>query len=395
MRTQSDIATITCPHCNRPFEITDALRASVETQLREGYSAEIEALNEAHTRALAEAETKAAARTEVLVQERYAVDMTDLRRQVEEQKSTVKALQKEELRLRQQAREIEAQKQSLELEIVRRVDSAREEAARTIRDQVAHEHAVKEREKDLQIEGMRRQIEELQRKASQGSQQLQGEAAEQCLQDRLESAFPQDGLDPVPTGIRGADLVQLVRDQQGRAAGIVVWESKRTKGWSKEWPSKLRADMQRLGGDLGVIVTDVMPNDSDQYLIDGDVVIIRPALVEIVATMLRRALIDVARARRQSGVQADRQALVFAYLTSPECKRRVEALLASLTEMQQALERERRAMQKHWTNREKQLRVAADQVVGLWGDLHGIAGAALPAIAHLELPDPEAVGQTD
>jgi hypothetical protein len=270
--------------------------------------------------------------------------------------------------------------------------------ARTIREQVAHEQAVKEREKDLQIDGMRRQIEDLQRKASQGSQQLQGEAAEQCLQDRLQDAFPQDGLDPVPTGIRGADLVQLVRDEQGRAAGIIVWESKRTKGWSKEWPSKLRADMQRLGGDLGVIVTDVMPSECDQYLIDGDVVIIRPALVEIVATMLRRALIDVARARRQANVQVDRQALVFAYLTSPECKRRVEALLESLTEMQQALERERRAMQKHWSNREKQLRIAADQVVGLWGDLHGIAGAALPAISRLELPEAEeavAVAQGD
>jgi hypothetical protein len=183
--------------------------------------------------------------------------------------------------------------------------------------------------------------------------------------------------------------MQLVRDEVGRAAGTIVWESKHTKAWSKEWPSKLRGDMQRLPGDLGVIVTDIMPTDDSQYVVDGDVVIIRPALVEIVASMLRRALIEVSRARRASNVQADRQALVFAYLSSPECKRRVESLLESLTDMQQGLERERRAMQKQWSNREKQLRSAADQIVGLWGDLHGIAGAALPAISRLELPDPQ------
>jgi len=389
MRNQSGIATITCPNCRKPFEITEALRSSVEAQLREGYSAEIAALNEKHTRVLAEAEAKAAARADLRAREQQALEMTDLRQQVEEQRVQVTSLQREELRLRKDAREVEARKAGLEVEIARRVDSARAEAGSAVRIQLAQEHSAKEREKDLQLEGMRHQIEELQRKANQGSQQLQGEAGEQCLHERLQEVYPQDSFDPVPTGIRGADLVQFIRDERARDAGIVVWESKRTKGWSKEWPAKLRADVQRLGGDVGVIVTDVMPNDGDQYVVDGDIVIIRPALVEIVATMLRRAVIDVSRARRQANVQADRQALVFAYLTSPDCKRRIEALLESMTGMQEALERERRATQKQWSNREKQLRIAADQIVGLWGDLHGLVGAALPAIARLELPEPE------
>jgi hypothetical protein len=65
-------------------------------------------------------------------------------------------------------------------------------------------------EKDQTIESMSRTIEELKRKAEQGSQQAQGEALETDLEEMLRARFPMDAVEPVAKGELGADVVQRV-----------------------------------------------------------------------------------------------------------------------------------------------------------------------------------------
>ena len=54
--------------------------------------------------------------------------------------------------------------------------------------------------------------------------------------------------------------------------------------------------------------------------------------------------------------------------------------------MQADLDRERKAMTRLWAKREMQSEGVIDSTVGMYGDLQGIAGRALPAIEGLELP---------
>ncbi len=65
------------------------------------------------------------------------------------------------------------------------------------------EHQLKQRELEKQLEDQRKLIEEMKRKAEQGSMQLQGEIQELALEEMLKAAFPFDMISEVGKGIRG------------------------------------------------------------------------------------------------------------------------------------------------------------------------------------------------
>jgi hypothetical protein len=54
--------------------------------------------------------------------------------------------------------------------------------------------------------------------------------------------------------------------------------------------------------------------------------------------------------------------------------------------MQTDLNRERTAMEKIWSSREKQLQKALFNMAGMYGDMQGIIGKSLPDMKILELP---------
>src|SRR5262249_23795753 len=82
-------------------------------------------------------------------------------------------------------------------------------------------------EKEEQIASMQRQIDELKRKAEQGSQQLQGEVQELVLEEMLRTRFSRDVIEPVPKGEFGGDVLQRVIGPTGQECGKILWESKR------------------------------------------------------------------------------------------------------------------------------------------------------------------------
>ena len=103
------------------------------------------------------------------------------------------------------------------------------------------------------------------RKLQQGSQQTQGEVLELELEELLRAAFPFDQIEPVPKGINGADLIHRVHNKNGHCCGTIVWESKRTKGWSDGWIQKLKDDLRLTKGDIAVIVSEALPKEIDNF----------------------------------------------------------------------------------------------------------------------------------
>ena len=114
-------------------------------------------------------------------------------------------------------------------------------------------------EKEEQIASMQRQIEDLKRKAEQGSQQLQGEVQELELEATLRSKFPHDLIEPVPKGEFGGDVLQRVMGPFGQPCGTILWESKRTKNWADGWLTKLRDDQRKAKADIALIVSNALP----------------------------------------------------------------------------------------------------------------------------------------
>ena len=243
---------------------------------------------------------------------------------------------------------------------------------------------------------MQRQIEELQRIAEQGSQQLQGEALELELEATLRAKFPMDTIEAVGKGEFGGDVVQRVCGPMGQQCGAILWESKRTKNWSDGWLAKLRGDQRSVGAEIAVLVSDALPKNIDTFgHIDGVWITERRFAIPLVIA-LRQTLIEVAATRQAQEGQETKMELDYQYLTGPRFRHRVEAIVEKLSDMQGDLDREKKAMTRLWAKREAQIEGVIESTVGMYGDLQGIAGMALQEIEGLEVPLLESdVAETD
>ncbi len=232
---------------------------------------------------------------------------------------------------------------------------------------------------------MQRQIEDLKRKAEQGSQQLQGEALELELETNLKTKFPFDNIEPVAKGEFGGDVLQAVVSQTGQVCGAILWESKRTKNWSDGWLAKLRGDRRAANAVIAVLVSNALPKELETFgNIDG-ICITQPRYAMPLAITLRQSLIEVANTRLAQEGQETKMELVYQYLTGPKFRHRIEAIVEKFTDMQTDLDKERKSTMRLWAKREAQIQGVIESTVGMYGDLQGIAGKAIQEIEGLEL----------
>ena len=269
--------------------------------------------------------------------------------------------------------------------IEKQVGAARQEIFRKAQQQVEESQTLKIKEKDEQLASMSRKIEELQKKAAQGSQQLQGEAMELQLEEALTNRFPLDRIEPIAKGVSGADLRQFVMARSGEEAGSILWELKRTKNWSNDWTSKLKTDQRAAGAEIAILISEARPDGIETFEFHEGVYVAAPRYAVPLALVTRQMLLTVAKTRTAQTGQQDKMAMVYEYLTGSQFQHRVEAICEHFTIMQEELAKERSAMQRIWARREKQIQGVIDNTVGLYGDLEGIAGRAMPQIDGLEL----------
>jgi hypothetical protein len=159
------------------------------------------------------------------------------------------------------------------------------------KEEVQDASDLKVREKEEQIASMQRHIEELRRKAEQGSQQLQGEVQELELETILRQKFTHDLFETVPKGEFGGDLIQRVVGPTGQIYGSILWEAKRTKSWSHGWLRKLREDQRAAKADVALIVSHALPKGLQTFdHVDG-VWVTEPRCAVPVAIALRESLL--------------------------------------------------------------------------------------------------------
>ena len=391
--------SILCPHCGKKIQLTEALTHPIEEKLRREFDSEtkkaereheaaLEALKKEHAQGIASERAAIEKAARKRAEEVLAQDMMDLKSQLNEKAKLLDDARKQELTLRKREREIEERSRALALELERKLDEERAKIREDALAKAAEEHHLRDREKDKQLEDMRKQIEDLKRKAEQGSQQAQGEVQELALEEILRSNFRFDEIEPVAKGVRGADVLQRVCSSSGKAHGIILWESKRTKAWSDGWAQKLKDDLREAKADFGVIVSSVLPKGIDhigQY--EGIWVADFPSLVGL-GTALRTSIAQLAQARDAMAGKGEKMELIYRYLSGPEFRHRVEAIVEAFVAMKTDLDSEKRAMERTWAKREKQIERVIGNTSGMYGDLQGLIGASLSPIPALEMsPD--------
>lgn len=293
--------------------------------------------------------------------------------------------QKVQADLLRKQRELDDAKRELDLTIEKRV----QEGLTATRDQAKKEAEeglkFKVMEKEQTIASMQKQIEELKRRAEQGSQQLQGEVQELELEAMLTSKFPLDQISPVAKGEHGGDVLHRVVGSFGQACGTILWESKRTKNWSDGWLIKLREDQRQAKAEIAIIVSQALPKEVETFeFIDG-VWVTHPKVALPLAIAMRNTLMEVAGARQASEGQQTKMEMVYQYLMGPRFRQRVQAIVEGFSSMKEDLDKERKVIMKQWAKREEQIDRVMMATVGMYGDLQGIAGKTLQEIEGLEL----------
>ena len=403
----NEFSGVTCPKCGEVFALdVTALAGPLVAATKSDYEKQIASLYAAHKRAednlatkaseavvkarneaaeAAKLEAKDAVAESLLAAQNRASEaearMGDLRlKLVDAQAAQAEALRKE--------RELADRERELELTIQKQVSEQVNAAASKAETAVDERYRLKLLEKDTLLDSMQKKVEELNQKITQGSQQTQGEAQELDLEAKLRAAFPFDTIAEIAKGVNGADCSQVVSSPTGARCGLILWESKRTKNWSDGWLPKLREDGRKAQADLLVLVSQALPEElsATSFGCIDSVWICAPALATTLATALRATLLAVHNTKQvQAGMQSKSEE-VYAYVTGPQFRRRVEALVESFTAMNEDLTAEQKSMQRQWAKRATQIERILSSTTGMFGDLQGIAGKALPEPAGLALP---------
>jgi hypothetical protein len=352
---------ITCPNCGQEFEMSDALTGRLREHLKEELLQDVkrrEARIKEKTEALKAQEAQVAKSREAIEEEieaklkerlsevekkaakklegRYADQLKELQSDLEEKDAAIKTFREQELELRKEQRKLKEAAESLELEVARKLDAEREKICEEVSKKAAEDHRLKDLEKDKLIKDLQNSVEDMKRKAEQGSMETQGEVLEQDFEAQLQAFFVHDDIQPVPKGIKGADLVQTVRTPMGGECGILLWETKNTKAWSNTWIPKLKDDMIETRASIAILVSVVLPAGIKRFgQVDG-VWVSDPLCAIPLAAALRQQLMAISQERTASTGKSEKMEALYGYLAGVEFKQKIEGIIEAFTSMQKS-----------------------------------------------------------
>lgn len=405
---------IKCPNCGFEFDVEEAIAGKLEAHLRKEFeqkaASQAEALNrerellherekalkekEAQQNAILEQKLKAEVEAqrqqiELAARESVSAQMEALKKESDERKAEIDRFKKHEVEMLKKERELTEAREQMELDLQKRMLEQQTEIEQKARQKEREQFELEKRALLKQIEDNKNLAEEMRRKAEQGSMQLQGEVQELALEETLRNTYPFDRIEEVPKGVRGADCIQRVVNSKQQECGSIVYESKRTKAFGGDWVDKLKQDQLTCKADIAVLVTETMPSDMDRFGERNGVWVCGFHEVRSVSFVLREMLLRLYGVQAAQHNRGDKKELLYSFFTSNEFAQLFRRVIENFEAMEQQLSREKKAMNKLWSEREKQIWGVQENLSALFGSIKGIAGNELDSGSILELPGTE------
>lgn len=404
---------VKCPHCGSRFTPEEAISHDIRVELEkkfeqkllenartieektrrqeaERYRAQLQHLEEdrkVKTSRLKELEKAALtlAERELQIREREDRVEVEMKKRLLEREKLIRehaektALEKALLEVREREQKLALERERMELILKKRIVEETEKAR-------AEEH-MKLAELQKKLDDQSRLINEMKRKSEQGSMQMQGEVQELAIEEYLRSTFIRDEVEEVSKGKRGGDCVHIIKDHYENVCGRILYESKRTKHFSYEWISKIKDDMRLQQADLGVIVTEALPDGMTRFGEIEGVWVCSFVEFKALSLLFRHNLARIGEVLAAQENKGDKMQMIYTYVTGNEFRQKLEAAFESYREMQDDLSREKALFTTQWAKREKRMLRAMENLAALYGDVRGIAGGAVPEIKSLEVSD--------
>jgi hypothetical protein len=401
---------IKCPNCNFPIDVEEIIKHQIEEKLekehREKYHKDALIIQQEKERMLKEKQEFEAFKTNEkeiffkrleseknkIAEEEFKKAklqseqiLLEMNKKLEESQKSNILLQQKELELQNQ---MNMQRMQLELEMKKSLLEEQQQIAEKIRKEEQEKIQIEKKEWERKFNDQKNLLDEMQRKANLGSQQSQGEAMEIVLEESLRRAFPYDEIIEVHKGMKGADVIQIIRNNQLQNCGSIVYESKNTQNWSKEWLEKLKKDKSSQGADVAVLVTTVYPAKMTTFgMVDGIWVCSLSDVIGL-TTALRMQIIQLKEIKTAQENKGEKSTMLYDYLHSPAFATAVENIVLSYRKMKEDIDREKASLNKIWKQREMQLEKVIESTVTMYASIKGIGGAELPSVSYLELDEP-------
>ena len=373
--------TIICKKCGEEIEVNEALSHQIEEQVLLSVKSE-------HQKELERIKKETIDSIESKIQKDFQTKFESLEKEKEEERERNSKLLKQLGELNDEIRALRRKDEERELDMKKKLANEEDKIRNEVRKKTQEEHELKDKEKDKKLSDALKQVEEMKNKIQQGSQQTQGEVLELELENMLKKEFPEDTIEEVKKGQRGADIIQHVYDKKGRDCGIILWESKNAK-WSEPWLAKLREDQRLTKAHLAVLVAENTPDYVDTFTYRDRVWITNRKFAVGLALALRFDLIHLQHEKSLSVGKNEKMEELYQYLTGTDFKHRIESIAESFTNLQDDIEKEKRWFNTKWARQEKELRKIVDSTQGMYGELQAVTGRGLKQISSLELGDGE------
>ncbi len=401
---------ITCPNCKHEFAPEDAIAKSLEKEFEEKLNMERQRLGkqfseqerileeqrkefekkkEKENELFAERMQKEKLKIENDVQEKlrksissdYENQLKILQQANSDNEEKLKLARQKELEFLKKVQDLKNKEEEMEIILQKKLSEERVALTEQIRKQEIEKNVIKETENNLkfkelekQLEDQKKLVDEMKRKAEQGSMQRQGEVQEIALEEILRNNFPFDIIAEVGKGARGADCIQLVRNNFGQECGKIIYESKRTENFGGDWIEKFKKDMRSTGADIAVLVTKTMPRDMDCFGLKDGIWVCTFSEVKALANVLRDGIIRIYTSAKSQENKGDKMHLLYDYLTSNEFSEQWKAIREGFFAMKIGIQKERDSMERLWKAREKQLEKVLLNSAHVKGSIEGIAG---------------------
>ena len=332
------------------------------------------------------------------------LEMKDMQERLKVSENKQQEAKQKELDFMKKQRELENKEKNFEFEMEKKLFEERKKIELSVEEKlkdnskkemdeklqtIQEEFRKKELEYQKQQEQLKKSLDDAKRKAEQWSQQIQGDIQEDDLKQAVSQAFPIDNVEDVPTGIKWADLIQTVKNNMWQAVGIIVWESKNTKAWQDAWIMKLKDDKLKINWNIAILVTTVLPKNIKNFGLIDDIMVCLPEFAIAVSSLFRDKLISISKVEKSLVWKDIKMEMLYKYLWSEEFSGKIAMMVDVFSNLKAWIDSERRAMEKNWKKREKDLERATFAVTGMYWELESLMWQALPWAEKLELASGE------
>lgn len=403
---EPEVSSIRCPQCGATINVSDVLFHQIEEGLKQDFQKQISQKDkeyEEKNKAIQKAQNEVKKAQEDfqakvdeavkqnLSEQKSAMEKTIRQKINEETAQQIQKLEEENRHKSEQVKELntlrvtvsqlqrekDEMRGAIEAELSENFNQKLATATEKIQQNEAGKILKVVQEKDKLIDDLTKKADDLTRRLESGSNKQTGEIAELVLRDFLKASFPLDEISDVPSGLKGADVVQNVRNSMGQASGCILFERKETQNWSDGWIEKLKLDGRTAKADVLVILSKTMPKDNQNSHFRDGVWVCHFDDLLLLTTLLRDGLIKQYAALTSQADKGTKMEWLYSYLLSNDFKNHILGILDSFRKMDKALAKEKEDTTKRLAERDAHIWQAKQSVLSFYHRIEGIASDSL------------------